>query len=223
MGRRLFQSAAVDALGRLDLDLFRFINRDCASPWLDGVMRFLSGNPYFWPALAALAVGLIWKGGSRGVVFLVTAAVAAGLANEFVVEPLKAWAQRPRPYVAFPEIALLRVGKGNPQGSMPSAHALNLAMLAVVTGWYYQRSLAVVVPIALAVGFSRIYNGVHYPSDVLAGMALGAATAIVTLVLLDRVWRALQPLLVSRWPRLPGSWLVPAGKAPADSTNLPAA
>ncbi|MCC7375600.1 MAG: phosphatase PAP2 family protein [Verrucomicrobiales bacterium] len=214
----------MEALGRIDLALFRFVNRDCANPWLDGLMRFLSGNPYFWPALAVLAVGLLWKGGSRGVFFLITAAVAAGLANEFVVEPLKAWAQRPRPYVAFPDVAILRVGKGNPNGSMPSAHALNMAMLAALTGWYYRRTIAWGGLVALAIGVSRIYNGVHYPSDVLTGMLLGVGVAFATLALLDRVWRIARPRLARRWPAVPDSWLSPkrATTSPADAAPGPA-
>ncbi|MBL9137640.1 MAG: phosphatase PAP2 family protein [Verrucomicrobiales bacterium] len=200
----------MDALGRFDLALFRAINRDGAHPFLDAVMRFLSGNPFFWPALIALGVALIWKGGGRGCFFLVTALVAAGLANEFVVEPLKDWVQRPRPYVEFPDLAVLRAGKGNPRGSMPSAHALNMALLATVAGWYYRRSLVVLVPVAVAVGYSRVYNGVHYPSDVLAGWLLGAGTAAIALGLLHRLWRRVHRRWGRRWPRLPVSWLRPA-------------
>lgn len=221
-GRRVFQTAAVEALGRIDLALFRFVNRDCANPWLDGLMRFLSGNPYFWPALAVLAVGLVWKGGSRGMLFLITAAVAAGLANEFVVEPLKAWAQRPRPYVAYPDLAILRVGKGNPNGSMPSAHALNMAMLAALAGWYYRRAIAWGALVALAVGVSRIYNGVHYPSDVLTGMLLGVGVAFATLALLDRVWRIARPRLARRWPKAPASWWSPKPAATSPTAVAPA-
>lgn len=228
MRRGVFQTARVDALGRLDIALFRAINRDGASAFLDGVMRFLSGNPYFWPALIVAGVCLLWKGGWRAIFFLVTALIAAGLANEFVVEPLKAWVQRPRPYVEIPDIAILRVGKGNPRGSMPSAHALNLALLTTVAGWYYRRSLVVLVPVALAVGYSRVYNGVHYPSDVAAGLFLGATTAALVLGLLHAIWLRIRPRLGERLPGLPVSWLRPgAGKTPpgsgsGDSSTPPA-
>jgi undecaprenyl-diphosphatase len=73
-------------------------------------------------------------------------------------------------------------------GSMPSAHAANWFALTMVLFLFYRRSLWFMLPLALTVSFSRIYNGVHYPSDVLAGMILGAGYAAAVVVALQTLW-----------------------------------
>lgn len=185
-----------------DTALFYWINRDWASPVLDPVMAFLSGNRLFGPALVVLAIGLLWKGGRRGVVFVVLLGLGAALANELVVEPLKDGVARLRPYAAMDDV-LLRVGRGNPRGSFPSAHALNCALIATLAGWYYRRSLWFGIPVAVGVALSRVYNGVHFPSDVLAGAALGVGSGFVILGGAEAAWRRWVP---ARFPRA-ARWL----------------
>jgi hypothetical protein len=76
------------------------------------------------------------------------------------------------------------------------------------------------LPIAFAVGFSRIYNGVHYPSDVLAGAILGAGYAAAIAWGLDGLWRWIGttwfPLWWSKWPSL----LTPPAKTARDEAEL---
>lgn len=155
---------------------------------MDGAMRFLSGNAFFAPALGLLALALLWRGGRRGRIFVVILATAAGLANALVADPLKRGIRRPRPYAVLPDV-VLRVGRGNPLGSMPSAHAMNCGLMATVAGWYYRRSLRFTAPVAVGVAVSRVYNGAHFPSDVLTGAALGVASGLVVIHVADQAWR----------------------------------
>lgn len=188
----------MDVLVNWDTALFRWINRDLGSPWLDRVMAFLSHNSFFVPALVATGLLLLWKGGVKGWVFVILLGATVGLANELLVEPLKGWVERPRPFVVVPDV-VLRVGRGSPNASMPSGHALLMGVCATVTTWYYPRVGWAVVPVAAAVALSRVYNGVHFPSDILVGMLLGATFSALFLGGLDRLWQALVP----RWtPKL---------------------
>ena len=192
----------VDRLQAWDTAAFLWVNHAGSGPVLDRVMAFLSGNRLFAPALVALAIGLLWKGGRRGLVFVVLLGLAAALANEFIAEPLKHGVARTRPYAALGE-AILRVGKGNPQGSFPSAHAMNSALIATIAGWYYRRSLWIGIPAAAGVALSRVYNGVHYPSDILAGALFGATFGLVFLRGADAAWRRWAP----RWFPRAARWL----------------
>ncbi len=198
----------VSVIESWDLAVFRWINRDWAGPAVDPWMHFLSGNRYFIPALAALGVGLLWRGGRRGRVFVVTLALVAAFANGLVADPMKRIIRRPRPYAVVSDV-VLRVGKGNPLGSMPSAHAMNCALMAAVAGWYYRRSLWLAAPVAFGVAWSRVYNGAHFPSDVLAGAGLGAGSAGLGLYVSERAWRWLGPRFAPAWVLVMPSWTRP--------------
>jgi undecaprenyl-diphosphatase len=62
--------------------------------------------------------------------------------------------------------------------SFPSAHAANIFGAATVLSMFYRRWAAAFFAVAVCVGYSRIYVGFHYPSDVLGGAVLGAGVAL---------------------------------------------
>jgi 4-amino-4-deoxy-L-arabinose transferase-like glycosyltransferase/membrane-associated phospholipid phosphatase len=189
-------------LHALDVNLFHFVNLTLRHPALDGVMRFLSGNALFGPVLALLGVWLLWKGGRRGRVLALMMAVILPLGDGFVVNPLKHAIGRERPAAGLADARLVM---GKPEGrSMPSAHATNWFAATMIAYFYYRRSWRLMLPLAAAVGFSRIYVGAHYPADVLVGAILGAGYAVAGLVGVNALWgwvgRRCFPLW---WRRLP--------------------
>jgi undecaprenyl-diphosphatase len=76
------------------------------------------------------------------------------------------------------------------------AVAIVLILFFPRRGWLY-------LPIALLIGYSRIYTGSHWPLDVLAGMILGAVGAWIAVRLLQLLWRTLGPRVA---PRLAGKY-----------------
>jgi membrane-associated phospholipid phosphatase len=172
-------------LQNLDAALFRFINQTLINSIFDHLMPFASGNDYFHPALVILGILVIWKGGIRGLVCLVMLGLIVPL-DDGLIGLIKRAVGRDRPFLALQEVHLL-VGKSG-SFSMPSGHAANWFAGTMVAFIYYRRSIWVMLPIAIVVSFSRIYNGVHYPSDVLAGAALGAGFAVAALWLFDSAW-----------------------------------
>jgi membrane-associated phospholipid phosphatase len=114
---------------------------------------------------------------------------------------------RPRPFVTLPEARLFgEIGQGyiTPQineygvdmaankgshNSMPSSHAANWFAATMALFLFYRKSLRFMLPLALAVSFSRIYNGVHYPSDVLAGAIIGAGYAAAAAIAIESAWQ----------------------------------
>ena len=219
----------------IDESVFRFINQKLANPVFDVLMPFLSGNPLFIPAIVIIVVLVLWRGGCKGRVYALMIAILLGLGDPFVCNPLKHYFERPRPFVTLPGVR--RYGKDaddmaaqNEGGqaavaakpkrnSMPSAHAFNWGALTLITFVYYRRSWRFVLPLGIAVSFSRVYNGVHYPSDVLVGFLLGAVYGFSGLIAISTLWSSLGkkffPKGHGRLPNLALPKWEPAKDAPA--------
>src|SRR6185436_1661350 len=176
-------------LQSLDVALFRFINLTLSNPLFDRLMPFFSGNSLFVPVLIVLGAMAIWKAGARGRVCVVMVALVVGLGDPLIVNTIKHAVGRPRPFKAMADVHVPpQIGKTD-SFSMPSAHTANWFAASVVLLVYYRRSISFMLPLAATIGFSRIYNGMHYPSDVLVGATLGAGYAAAMVGSLDALWR----------------------------------
>lgn len=189
-------------LQSLDVELFRWINLKLINPVFDVLMPWASGNPWFFPVLVLAGILLVCKGGARGRMCALMLALIIPFCDGFVCNNLKHAVGRLRPFDALSEVhrpgsastpageaPLASSPRSYSANSMPSSHAANWFAATMVALVYYRRSLWFMLPAALLVSFSRIYNGVHYPSDVLAGALLGAGCAAAALWWLNAVWQ----------------------------------
>jgi undecaprenyl-diphosphatase len=194
-------------LQALDTNLFLFVNRSLANPVFDWLMPILSGNVLFFPVVVLIGVGMLWKGNLRARLCVLMLLLIMPPGDAFVTNALKHTIARPRPFVTLPEARVFgTVGKGyvppqvdsngvdmsgkkGSRNSMPSSHAANWFAATMIFLIYYRRSLWFMLPMAFAVSFSRVYNGVHYPSDVLVGAFVGAGYAAAGAIALQTAWR----------------------------------
>jgi undecaprenyl-diphosphatase len=130
-----------------------------------------TGNGYCYPLLAAVLLAIDPAVGHG----FLTAAVAAFLIELPAYKFIKQCVKRDRPYETLPGVA----GRVKPSDrfSFPSGHTAAAFLVAILFGNAYPYLFPIAGAWALAVGFSRIYLGVHYPTDVMAGMVLGALSA----------------------------------------------
>ena len=150
-----------------------------------------------WIALA-LAVSLATRRGilaSLGLAILVAATTFAADAASFGVKDLTS---RTRPFVAHREIHPLYVVHSS---SFPAGHAATAFAGATLLAYVWPRGTAFFLLLAVAIGYSRVYVGVHYPSDVIVGALLGVAVGLVAVAVLAWVHRRRErpgPSLLSR-------------------------
>lgn len=168
-----------------DVELFRLLNGRLTHPGLDWLMPILtSSSTYRLPALALL-LALLVRGTPRQRKALLGLALCVGLCDLVSSRMLKPLFDRPRPGWTLEGVRLLLAPKHS--ASFPSSHAVNLA----AAGWFLVRNgaprwlSAAMLCAVVVISYSRIYVGVHYPSDVLGGALLGAGMA----ELWARVWR----------------------------------
>lgn len=177
-------------------------------------MPFFSGNRFFPPLVLLISIFLIWKGGARGRICVLMLILVVALGDPLVCNTIKHAIHRPRPFLTLPDVHVPDGVGRTDSGSMPSAHAANWFAAAMVAFIYYRRSWRFMLPLALLVSFSRVYNGVHYPSDVLAGAILGSGYGACLVWTLDRLWqcagRRWFPLWQRRLPSLMNPVFVPA-------------
>src|SRR5580658_624236 len=187
----------IDWLQSVDVWLFRLINESCGNRLFDWLMPFLSNSPWFACILVLIALGLLVKGGPRGRVCVLMLALSLCLGNWLVCDSIKHGVGRLRPFHVLPD-AILRIGMGD-SFSMPSSHSANWFSATIILLVYYRRSIWCMLPLAAGVGLSRIYNGVHYPSDVLAGALLGAGYSAAVMWAADAIWQWMGPRWFPIW------------------------
>ncbi|MCS6919412.1 MAG: phosphatase PAP2 family protein [Fimbriimonadales bacterium] len=156
----------------LDIKLFYWIFEGWRSDWLTPIMIVLSDALKTTPGrIGALLLWayLVWRGG-KARAFALWLLPVLTITNE-TCDFLKAWVGRERPCVALPIDAIT----GDlTSGSFPSAHSANMAaVLGVATAVWGRKAFLYLFWLPVLVGLSRVYIGVHYPSDVLAGWTLG--------------------------------------------------
>jgi len=161
-------------LSEVDTLIFFFINRELQNRLLDVAMPFITGKAFI--LILPFLLWFFYKDWKKAC--LVTVLGFASLAlSDWVSDILKHIFERPRPCNILENVHLL-AGCTNSY-SMPSNHAINY--FAFVTPFlilFKNRIRYVLFLIAFLVAFSRIYIGVHYPSDSLVGGVLGIGLAL---------------------------------------------
>lgn len=157
----------------MDQIIFQYLNSFALKYlWLDAAAIFFA--KYFgWVLIGVLILFLIknfkkyWK--------MTAAALISAILARFVITEIIRWLwYRPRPF-AIGEVNLLLTHRLT--GSFPSGHAAFFFALSLIV-YFYNKKAGILFLIASAlIGISRVFAGIHWPSDILAGAAVGLFSA----------------------------------------------
>jgi len=170
-------NATLETLQRWDERACARLNRAARVRPLLQLFRAVSwlGNGVFW---YALMLALLLARGAEAAL-PVAHMLGVGIACTLLYRLLKQGTLRPRPYEVHAHIAAGATPLD--RFSFPSGHTLHAVAFTLVAFSYYPALAPLLVPLTAAVAASRMVLGLHYPSDVLAGGALGAAVALASL------------------------------------------
>jgi undecaprenyl-diphosphatase len=187
--------AVVALLYAFDRGLFLIVNRTLQNPAFDLLMPALSDKWLGIALGAAVAAWIVTRYGRRAWPVIAVAVLAVAV-SDLGAGLIKQAAQRVRPCHVIVEVHLL--AGCTRSFAMPSNHASNMfaiasVMGAVLPGWRWTTLI-----LAAGVAYSRVYLGVHYPTDVLVGAVwgtmVGLGLALVGQRMLPATWTATRPL-----------------------------
>jgi len=193
-------TAELSWLEQWDRSVFEMVNKLFTSSVFDAIMPAISDLRLWMIPLGALWLVFFFRTGRRGRIIALSCFLVVAATDQIAASLIKPAVARIRPCNVVAQTHYYDADKDQwiytdkfalttykSSYSFPSNHAANMAGQAVYWSYFYPQISPVLIAGALAVGYSRVYLGYHYPTDVAAGYLLGIFIALLVAWPL-RVW-----------------------------------
>ena len=186
----------IETLTSLDEQILLFFNGN-HTPFMDEFMSLITGK-WIWIPFYLILIDMLFKklGPKYAALTLAAVVVAIVMTDQVCAHVIRPYIGRLRPCNPDNPIfsAITLVKDIQPGGySWPSCHAANTFALATLLSCVMQsrKFTAMIFIWATVVSISRLYCGVHYPTDILCGAAFGSVFGYISLVAVSRLYTAL--------------------------------
>lgn len=158
-----------------DIQIFSFVNKQLQCRFLDAVMPRIThmGGATFTITITLLLI-FFFSGVTR--LWAIQALISLSLSH-LIVRIVKSGYPRQRPYITLPNTRIFPHPLRD--YSFPSGHTTASFSLVVVFALHSPLLAVLLMPLAIAVGLSRMYLGLHYPTDCIIGALLGSFTSLL--------------------------------------------
>ncbi len=189
----------IESIKQIDINILLWLNRSHNEFW-DSIMWFATGKFTWLPFYIVLTSLLIWKYKKDAILMILLIALLITMSDQLASGLFKPFFERLRPS-HNPDLAgelhLVNAYKGGKFGFI-SSHAANVFSLAFYLTLVARDKLKwmpfLIIPWAILVSISRVYLGVHYPTDILVPAILSVPIALIV----ARIYKIYNPLLIKK-------------------------
>lgn len=172
----------------IDREILILVNTGWANKILDPLMAALSSRILYAIIITFFLIWAFYNKKSNSLKFFFLALLGIILSDAIAYHIIKPYFDRLRPCKEYSFIRTVEYMGCGGTYSFPSNHATNSMVLAVF-GWLtFSRKVGLpLVLFAFFIGLSRVYLGVHYPADIIAGFTFGGSFALLWYVLVKAI------------------------------------